>query len=110
MLVEDALSHGTTGESSDVLSVLCRLESVLAAAPAAEALSPVDRLFSSFSKNGVSQCAAFDSSGGSGGYVEHIFRYAAHTLFAVDLWDRCKKKILPLNCFIDLSICQSSRV
>ena len=35
---------------------------------------------------GESFCVAIDTNSGSGGYVEHVFRYAAERQFGVDLW------------------------
>lgn len=46
----------------------------------------VHGLLSSYSEDGLALCSAFDTNGGSGGYIEYIFRYAAEKLFQVDLW------------------------
>ena len=42
-----------------------------------------------------------DSNGGSGGYVEHVFRFAAETLLGIDLWNKPLEYIRGRN--IDIS-------
>lgn len=47
----------------------------------------IERLFQTSSEDGNVLCAAYDTNGGSGGYVEYIFRYAAQELFGISMWD-----------------------
>lgn len=48
----------------------------------------VESIFRSYSPDGKSFVSAVDSNGSSGGYLEHIFRYAAEKLGGVNLWGR----------------------
>jgi iron only hydrogenase large subunit-like protein len=48
----------------------------------------VHSLLSSYSEDGFALCSAFEMNGGSGGYIEYIFRYAAERLFQIDLWGK----------------------
>ena len=46
----------------------------------------IESMFRSYSLDGKSLITSVDSNGSSGGYLEHIFRYAAEQLAGVDLW------------------------
>ena len=46
----------------------------------------IESMFRSYSVDGRSLITSVDSNGSSGGYLEHIFRYAAEQLAGVDLW------------------------
>ena len=46
----------------------------------------IESLFRSYSSDGLSLVAAADSNSSSGGYLEHIFRYAAEQIAGVNLW------------------------
>ena len=46
----------------------------------------IESMFRSYSLDGRSLITSVDSNGSSGGYLEHIFRYAAEQLAGVDLW------------------------
>ena len=48
----------------------------------------IEALFRSASADGEALNLAVETGGGSGGFLEHICRYAAHTLLGLDLWDR----------------------
>ena len=47
--------------------------------------SEFESLFQSASEDGEAFCSSVEINGGSGGYVEYIFRYAANKLFDIDL-------------------------
>ena len=48
----------------------------------------IESMFRSYSPDGRALVSSVDSNGSSGGYIEHIFRYAAEKLAGVDLWGR----------------------
>jgi iron only hydrogenase large subunit-like protein len=48
----------------------------------------IESIFRSYSPDGKSFVSAVDSNGSSGGYLEHIFRFAAERLGGVNLWGK----------------------
>jgi iron only hydrogenase large subunit-like protein len=48
----------------------------------------IESMFRSYSSDGRALVSSVDSNGSSGGYIEHIFRYAAEKVAGVDLWGR----------------------
>ena len=48
----------------------------------------IESMFRSYSPDGRALVSSVDSNGSSGGYIEHIFRYAAEKIAGVDLWGR----------------------
>eukprot|EP01034_Spumella_vulgaris_P021954 gene21954-28034_t len=56
------------------------------AADRAEGCDSFEAMFRMFSADGQALVAAVDANGGSGGYAEYVFKYAAQELFGVDLW------------------------
>lgn len=47
----------------------------------------IEAMFRSFSASGEELVMAVDSNAGSGGYAEYIFKYAASSLYGLDLWN-----------------------
>jgi hypothetical protein len=52
----------------------------------AEGCDDVESLLRSFSSDGLDVMLSVDANAGSGGYSEHIFKYAAQELLGIDLW------------------------
>jgi iron only hydrogenase large subunit-like protein len=48
----------------------------------------IESIFRSYSPDGKAFVSAVDSNGSSGGYLEHIFRFAAERLGGVNLWGK----------------------
>jgi iron only hydrogenase large subunit-like protein len=48
----------------------------------------IESMLRSYSPDGRALVSSVDSNGSSGGYIEHIFRYAAEKLAGVNLWGR----------------------
>lgn len=71
--------------SSSGVSVFDLLMSVAPDAPSGA--DPLEAMCRSFSADGRSFVAASERNGGSGGYAEYIFKYAAQELYGADLWN-----------------------
>jgi hypothetical protein len=52
----------------------------------AEGCDSFEAMFRMFSSDGEALVAAVDANGGSGGYAEYVFKYAAQEMFGADLW------------------------
>lgn len=48
----------------------------------------IESIFRSYSPDGKAFVSAVDSNGSSGGYLEHIFRFAAERLGGINLWGK----------------------
>ena len=48
----------------------------------------IESMLRSYSPDGRALVSSVDSNGSSGGYIEHMFRYAAEKIAGVDLWGR----------------------
>ena len=48
----------------------------------------IESMFRSYSPDGKAFVSAVDSNGSSGGYLEHIFRFAAERLGGINLWGK----------------------
>ena len=81
VLEEGAEAIDPAGGAS-VLDYLLSLEP-----DAYEGVDQIERLGRSFSAAGDAFVAATDSNGGSGGYAEYLFKYAAQKLYNLDLWN-----------------------
>jgi len=48
----------------------------------------IERMFRSFSIDGAHLVASADANGGSGGFLDYIFRFAAERIMGVNLWEQ----------------------
>ena len=66
----------------------------------------IESLFRSYSSDGLSLVAAADSNSSSGGYLEHIFRYAAERIAGVNLWGQALQYTAGRNIDVcEVSLC-----
>lgn len=76
------------GESVEAGSGLTVYELLMSAAPdAPTGCDALEAMCRSFSADGSAFVAASQRNGGSGGYAEYIFKYAAQQLYGANLWD-----------------------
>ena len=73
-----------TGSDSSAASMAALLRAVAPDAP--HGSDATEALLRRFSADGSRLVAASDSHGGSGGYLDYVFRYAAAELCGADLW------------------------
>lgn len=82
MVLEDG------GENVDAGSGLTVCELLMSVTPDAPTGSDaLEAMCRSFSADGSAFVAASERNGGSGGYAEYIFKYAAQQLYGANLWD-----------------------
>jgi hypothetical protein len=52
-------------------------------------IDPIERMFRSFSSTSYNDLmSSVDKNGGSGGYTEYIFKYAAQHILHLNLWEQ----------------------
>ena len=85
-----SFSPGPRAFSDEITRQLIDL--IVASAPAIPSTSAsgddfIEALFRCCSADGRTHVSAADSNGGSGGYLEYLFRYATKVIHGVDIWD-----------------------
>ena len=76
------------GESIDGASGLSVFDLLMSVTPDAPAgCDALEAMCRSFTADGSSFAAASERNGGSGGYAEYVFKYAAQQLYGANLWD-----------------------
>lgn len=86
--LSEAVTLEEGGEAIDPAGSASVLDYLLSLAPDAhQGVNDIEQLGRSFSAAGDAFVAATDTNGGSGGYAEYLFKYAAEKLYQVDLWN-----------------------
>lgn len=70
------------------ISEACSLEEYFAGLPSdsAQGADALEAMFRTFSQGGWELVQSVDRNAGSGGYAEHIFKFAAQEILGLDLW------------------------